>query len=123
MQFIVTAGSDGWIRCWDAQAIIDAEPDHDSSLDFYITPTHEFSVAPDSNLSCARVLLFKPKENTQYLIYDVKGMLLQTAAESMLSSACQSEAVQSRCITKLSFSASFTMSRSPTSAAGSIGHQ
>ena len=82
MQFIVTAGLDGWVRCWDMQVMMDAEADADTSLDFYVDPIHEFRIASEYGISCAHsMLLNRMKDGTEYLVYDLRGQLMRISAE------------------------------------------
>ncbi len=96
---IVTAGRDGWIRCWDLQAVMNAEVSNDASADFYIKPTHEISVASDYGISCTHLMLYKKVgDDTEHLIYDVKGKLMQSRAENVLSSTKGNVDTQTHCL-------------------------
>ena len=81
MQLIVTAGLDGWVRCWDMKMMMDAEADTDTSLDFYLEPAHELRLTTAYGVSCRQsMLLDKTSGGSDSLLCDLCGELIIVSA-------------------------------------------
>ena len=82
LQLIVTAGLDGWVRCWDMRVMMDAEADADSSLDVYLEPAHELRLTSSCGVSCAHAMLLGSSAGgAKNLICDLHGALIQISTK------------------------------------------
>ena len=110
MQLVVTAGLDGWVRCWEMRAMMDADADIETSLDFYIEPIHEFRITPEYGVSCTySMLLHSMVDGAEYMIYDLRGQLMQISAnflQQTITSNDDNDGANPQCITTCCTSAS-----------------
>mmetsp|Transcript_4399 Transcript_4399/g.13953 ORF Transcript_4399/g.13953 Transcript_4399/m.13953 type:complete len:94 (-) Transcript_4399:4518-4799(-) len=78
MELLITAGLDGWLRCWD----------------LYINPIYEFSIASEHGISCARVILYKAvADGVENLICDSKGKLIRVPYGEVFSRTREHDAI------------------------------
>uniref|UniRef100_A0A7S4N6N6 Cilia- and flagella-associated protein 43 n=1 Tax=Odontella aurita TaxID=265563 RepID=A0A7S4N6N6_9STRA len=76
---IVTSGSDGYIRWWDALTIQSAEVDLDVTIDFPLCPVRSFCVG--SNVLIGDVMHNGSSDRDKLLVLDKRGSLLRVSLD------------------------------------------
>jgi len=75
---ILTAGADGYIRWWNAEAINNAEPD--DTIEFYITMENEQFIQAE-NVPCVINYMITYEEKS-WIVQDTNGLIIKITENS-----------------------------------------